>query len=361
MLSALILADAYAVQAAGIQKNGPLIRVESSRLIVRDMVFLRNDRRLVYPIKSGPSGFSKLRVNALGHADVSVKLLDSRNYSLYQAGSSFDFMPARSETIRNMRFFFDLPEAGTYYLIVGLEKKVSPRKVIIFASVIYEQTPEENSRLLGLYQHFYELVKESFLFPDFSVTVGGCGEENAFSVPDIFICYELLAGLPEEEHDYLALWVASHELGHNLLEAWGSPLWKNEEAADELGTVILSVTPYRQRVLQSVKRLLDERTPHRLISNKRWLLLLNRARKTTVWLAAPEGLRARWADFLKPHLRGEGPSVLRGCFPESDDELSPCTLDVMPAKAGTQCFQYIPDPLPRASRRESCQAGDDRH
>ncbi len=348
MLCTIIFADIRPAAAVEVQDSGPRIRIESSRLLVRDTVVLRNGEWTVFPLASGPSGFSKLRVNVFRSADVSVKLLDSRNYSLYQAGSSFDSMPARSETIRDMRFFFfDVPEAPVYYLIVGLEKKGNPRKAVIFASGIYDRMPEEKMGLLAIYQEFYESVKELFIFPDFSITVGGCGEENAFSVPDIFICDEFLAGLPEEGRQYLALWVTSHELGHNLLKKWGSPFWNNEEAADELGTVILSVTPYRKRVADTVREFLDKGITHRrLESDKRWQLLLNRARKTLAWLAAPEGIRDAWADFLIPHFRGHGPLVLRGCFPELDSEMSFCPPDVILANAGINCFQNIAEPLP---------------
>lgn len=351
IVSCVILLGIFAVwtgtaaRAAEPRRTEPTVRVESAKVLVHERINLLSGASAVYSLESGPSGFSKLRVNVLGDSRIPVRLLDSRNYSLYKSGSHFDSLPFTTENVRHLRFFyFDVPGAGTYHLVVGPLSEGSSRKVIVFATGIYDHMPEDRRRLLDLYRGFYESVEKSFVFPEFSITVGGCGEENAFSVPNIFICNEFLAGLPREEHGYLAVWVASHELGHNLLKAWGSPLWDDEASADELGSVILSLTPYRMPVVEAVSGLLNGRQRmRRLVNSQRWRLLIQRARRTAGWLAYPEELRAKWAAFLMPHVRGKGPLGLRGCYPEAENETSPRLPGLSAALPGFRSSLYIPD------------------
>lgn len=290
------------------------IRVEPSRLLVYDTVQLAGGESVVYPLEAGPSGFTKLRVTTGRAAGVSVLLLDRDNYLLFKEHGSYSPMHARAETIRNMRFlFFEIPKEGIYYLVLRSEGRKTPRDVTVFASGLYNKIPPEKKELLVAYQDFYSTISKYFVFPDFGITVGGCGEENAFSSPDIFICDEFLVNLPPRNLPDYAVWVAFHELGHNLLKAWGHSSWNDEDTADEFGAVLISITPYRQRLLDAVNGLTVEKSWQLgLLRNNRRDLLMERARRAVEWLSSPDPLLSRWRDFLNPHLRGAGTTPATG-------------------------------------------------
>lgn len=292
-------------QAADSVAGEERIRVEPSRLLVYDTFPMAGGEIAVYPLEAGPSRFTKLRVTTGRAAGVSVLLLDKDNYLLFKEQGSYSPMHTRAETIRNMRFlFFEIPGEGSYYLVLRSEGRRAPRDVTVFASGLYDRIPPEKKELLAAYRDFYSTIRKYFVFPDFGITVGGCGEENAFSSPDIFICDEFLVNLPPRNLPDYAVWVAFHELGHNLLKAWGHSGWNDEDTADEFGAVLISVTPYRQRLLDAVTGLTGEKAwlADRL-HDRRKSILMERARRAVEWLSSPDPLLARWHDVLTPHLR----------------------------------------------------------
>jgi hypothetical protein len=89
------------------------------------------------------------------------------------------------------------------------------------------------------YEFYYLMLKMLLNFLDFNIYFKYCGQENAFSTPDIIICNEYVAKLVNGNHEGALPWIFFHEVGHSLLRLWDYPLWDNEDAADEFATVLL--------------------------------------------------------------------------------------------------------------------------
>ncbi|MFH9721784.1 DUF4344 domain-containing metallopeptidase [Streptomyces sp. NPDC017254] len=125
---------------------------------------------------------------------------------------------------------------------------------------------EKNDVLEGAAAHSNSLIG---LPRDIPLTAGSCGEANAFWDPDsqsIAFCYELVGayrnlfeslnttGTPAQrnratEDDLIGISnsVVFHELGHALIQVYDLPTTgREEDAADQLATLMLAGDPVRQ-------------------------------------------------------------------------------------------------------------------
>jgi len=111
--------------------------------------------------------------------------------------------------------------------------------VTVYAVATGGADTSETRELQGIYAERYSGLKSAFDFQDFDIHVTLCGEANAYSSPNITMCYELFDALNQQGVPEAELFIFMHEVAHSLLYQWGLPLYDNEAAADEMATVLL--------------------------------------------------------------------------------------------------------------------------
>ena len=154
-------------------------------------------------------------------------------------------------------------------------------------------------------------LRQVFEFEPIPFQVRSCGEAAAVATRrGIVLCTEAAKALkaklgdPRKVSDAL-LFTIFHELGHLLLAQWQSPVYANEEVADEFATVVLVMLDQRDRIKAIVEYFAAEPTLRELMAkhqhDDRHPLSMQRARNIQNWLGEP-GLVRRWQPLLVPHL-----------------------------------------------------------
>ena len=156
---------------------------------------------------------------------------------------------------------------------------------------------------------YNDYLKKMFVFPDFNIYVRMCGFPNAFSSPDITMCQELENSLDSKNVDGAILFVFLHESAHSLLNLWDYPLYDNEDAADELATVLLLVGDQKDKALQAAKWWAEQSLESHAIA-KHWMddrhtVSSQRARNIVNWINNENELKRRWFTLLIPKMRDE--------------------------------------------------------
>lgn len=166
--------------------------------------------------------------------------------------------------------------------------------------------------LKDTYEFYYLMLKMILNFPDFNIYFKYCGQENAFSTPDIIICNEYVAKLVNSNHEEALPWIFFHEVGHSLLRLWDYPLWDNEDAADEIATVLLLLMTGemgRDIALEAIR--VWETYPSffesisKTFINDRHTISIQRARNISMWIKNSDDLKRRWSKMLVLHMRTE--------------------------------------------------------
>lgn len=154
-------------------------------------------------------------------------------------------------------------------------------------------------------------LRRVFMFEPFRFQVRRCGTATALATTGgIVICTEyareLQAKLGDRQkvNDAL-LFTIFHELGHILLGQWKSPVYQNEEVADEFATVLLVMLNQKERVGAIVDYFAANPSVSEAIAktqrDDRHPLSVQRARNIRHWLNDAELVR-RWQPMLVPHL-----------------------------------------------------------
>ena len=154
-------------------------------------------------------------------------------------------------------------------------------------------------------------LRRVFLFEPLAFQVRRCGTATALATSGgIVMCTEyareLQAKLGDKQrvNDAL-LFTIFHELGHILLQQWKSPVYQNEEVADEFATVLLLMLNQKARVQAIIDYFAANPSVGEAIAktqkDDRHPLSVQRARNIQRWLNDSELVR-RWQPMLVPHL-----------------------------------------------------------
>jgi hypothetical protein len=155
-----------------------------------------------------------------------------------------------------LSFAYQAPFSGPYVFFLDNSFSVFSQKtaaVDLVATV--PMTEEFRATMTNALGSMMDGLHAAFIFPDFDISVAPCGEENAFSegaTGNVTFCSELLFKLIDSGNSGAIMAVLSHELGHTLLNLWGEPGWRNEQAADEFATVFLLRSGGHELVEQSI-------------------------------------------------------------------------------------------------------------
>lgn len=156
----------------------------------------------------------------------------------------------------------------------------------------------------------YWMLRETFVFEDFSISYKPCGFVNASSNPNITMCVELLNELDKMGIPRAELFILSHEIGHSMLYLWGYPLYDNEDAADEFATLFMSLSPSTKPIAEEAALWFEQNASIVQTLSAHWkddrhTLSPQRARNIGRWLKEPQALKKRWSALLLPKMKTE--------------------------------------------------------
>lgn len=250
---------------------------------------------------------------------LTVWLLDLANFQRYKAGQQFTYFKDSSGKITSaFSYRFEVPEANIYYLILDNRRAaMANRRVSTYAYKIIEGETEESKQIKDVYSMFYDdVLKGLFVFDDFDIYVAMCGTANAFSSPDILICFELNKLLVDQNVPAVIAFVFLHEAAHSLLNVWDYPLYDNEDAADELATALLLLAEDKTVALDAAKWWAKNASSDEALS-KMWLddrhtISPQRARNIVNWVNNEDEITRRWLHLLVPKMTDKALQEISG-------------------------------------------------
>src|SRR2546426_11250940 len=182
-------------------------------------------------LMSGSSLTVRLIVQGGLNNSLRVWLLDLQNFQKFEAGRQFSYFTGTSGTVSDLaRYRFPVARTNVYYLVLDNQGALLlPRNAYVTVYTTSTQETSDSRRLKEAYTKFYdEYLKKLFVFDDFDIHIGLCGQENAFSTPDIFMCTELYDALSKSGVPGAIAFVFQHEASHQLLRLCNYPLYDNQ-------------------------------------------------------------------------------------------------------------------------------------
>lgn len=252
----------------------------------------------------------KIVVSGGMNNDIIVYLLDSESYSRYINKQNFLTFIQNPKIVYQNTYELRLPKSGPYYLVLdNTNSIISSKYVRVYVINLLNQPLPYHVELQRVHEKFYKALKDIFEFPGFDIYIKHCGQENAFSDPNITICFELIDGLYKRGNLASVTWIFFHELGHSLLRLWDYPLWDNEDAADEFATVFMLMggaenrLVLRQAVSEWLSKPSDQEAKAILKQSDRHSISIQRARNILNWEKNADELKRRWLKIFVPHIK----------------------------------------------------------
>jgi hypothetical protein len=236
---------------------------------------------------------------------VGVSVLNEADHRRYPAviGPLF-----RSEVSR-LSFSVSVPATADYFLVLDNPAHGTVRRVAVTARAARAPVAAAAREALT---EFEREVERLFVFEPFTVRTRSCGTANAFAGPaGITLCAEYVTKLYGALGDGVKtrdalVFTLFHELGHVLLKQWHSPVWDNEEVADEFATVVMVMLGQGERVRAKAEYFVRHPSVTealaKTVRDDRHPLSAQRARNIRRWLGDP-GFARKWQPVFVPRLR----------------------------------------------------------
>lgn len=240
---------------------------------------------------------------------VQVWLVDYQNFQRFKANQQFLYFNGSSGEIQGLASFaFTIKQSNRYVLVVDNRKAFFQSRLVnlyVYA-VLREDTKESLAMKSGLEQ-FSHTIHEMLDVPDFDLAVKHCGQENAFSNPNITLCTELVDSSVQKKVPGNVPFVLLHELGHSVLKLWGYPLFDNEDVADEFATVLLLMGKHENEAYQAAQywiyNINTQEAIDKITSDDRHTISPQRARNILGWIRNSQDLLKRWQKLLAPKMQ----------------------------------------------------------
>lgn len=288
------------------------VRVESLTTLVNEVVEVPAATYLYYPLQLPQGTKLSVQVGVSGsNRSLDIALVDDATFRNIEAGQPYEVDEGLVQRIdRNGVLTAQAITEGVYYLILDNRRaRSASRSVAVFAVATGTADTAETKELESIYAERYQLLKNLFIFQDFDIQVTMCGQANAFSDPTITMCYELYEVLADHGASEAELFVFMHEVAHSLLRQWGLPLWDNEDAADELATVLLIAIEQKDALNKAVEwwsqNASTSEALNALVNDDRHTLSPQRARNIANWLQDSDDRTLWWERLLVPHMTTE--------------------------------------------------------
>jgi hypothetical protein len=129
------------------------------------------------------------------------------------------------------------------------------------------------------------------------------------------MCRELIDNNEKRGIPAANIFVFFHEAAHSLLKLWGYPLSDNEDAADEMATVLSLLIKKEELALQAAQWWANSGSRRealdKMIVDDRHTISPQRARNIVNWLNRRGELLQRWQKIWVPHMTHEALIALR--------------------------------------------------
>jgi hypothetical protein len=254
-----------------------------------------------------------IAVEANSDGGVGIAFLDSADYKNFPAIVHPLF---QGQFEQRLSFSVTITTPGDYYALLDNRSGNAARQVVVTIKGSRggraRVSPASIEKLQASLDEFELKLTKIFIFQSFPLKVKRCGAAQAFaSAKGIVLCTEYAEKLYETlgEKDKVSdalLFTVFHELGHVLLAQWKSPVYDNEEVADEFATAVMILLGLKDRV--KAKAEFFEAQPARLealaksFKDDRHPLSAQRARNILRWANDPALLK-KWQGQLLPHIR----------------------------------------------------------
>jgi len=288
--------------------------VDPVTLVVKEDITINPGSYSYYELTLNKGADLVVSLQVSGGIDNTMRhwLLDLANFQKLRAGQGFlPVTGAGGDMAGTASYQVKLPQTNIYYLVLDNTKAVlAGRHVSARAYTVAAGETEHSKETREFYAGIYDgMLKKLFVFKDFNIHVGMCGTANAFSAPDITICYELDEMLREKGAQGAMMFVFLHEVAHSLLNVWDYPLYDNEDAADELATVLLLMAKRQDMAMEAAKWWAQDMSTNEAMS-KLWLddrhtVSPQRARNIITWINNEDELSRRWLHLLIPKMTDE--------------------------------------------------------
>ena len=310
-MSTLFAKLVMAAAVAGSAGSGT-VHVDSVSTLVNELTEVPAGTYLAYPLDVTQGETVAVRVGVSGsNRSLDVALVDEEGFRAIEAGLPYEAVAGIAQRVEGsgeITGFVDT--AGIQYLILDNRRaRSAPRSVAVIALATSSVPTDESSELASIYEGRYRALKSLFDFPDFDIQVTLCGEANAYSSPTITMCYELYEALNSLGVSEAELFVFMHEVAHSLLYQWGLPLWDNEDAADELATVLLLAFEEKEALDKAIDWWAQlgsaSEALNALVTDDRHSLSPQRARNIANWMHDPDDRTLRWERMLLSYMTTE--------------------------------------------------------
>ena len=175
------------------------------------------------------------------YKDLSVYVVDATNMSLIRQNQPFRYVQGEVKKLAPFVVQTKIAQFGPHYLVFDNRfAAVVEKKVAYQVATLKTLRPQQVEAIRAPLVKMYAGLKQVFNFKDFNIYVRSCGQANAFSTiatGDVTLCTELYEQMLDKPGAFAG--VTLHELGHTLLNLWGSPHYGDEDVADQFATIML--------------------------------------------------------------------------------------------------------------------------
>lgn len=252
-----------------------------------------------------------LIVNNAVYKDISAYVVDQTNLNLFEQGAQGQIQGVTKQTqIGNkpIEFIAKANSYGPYLLVLDNRYATIITKHVTWKVETKTRLPENVVQSLKTsLQTAYSMLKKEFVFTNFNIHVQPCGIPNAFSSPDITICYELMDQLIEQHESAALSFVILHELGHSLMNVWGLPAYSNEDMADQFAAAFLLRS---ENGVESLDKAMEWFSSQDSLAQAQYMLThgdphalsVQRVRNIQGYIANPSPMEQRWNHVFYPHM-----------------------------------------------------------
>ncbi|MCP5135920.1 MAG: DUF1883 domain-containing protein [Gammaproteobacteria bacterium] len=289
------------------------VTVQAANEIINGTIEVKAGAYSAYRLQLSKGDALLVKFNVSGGANNKAKvwLLDLQNFQKFKARQTFSYLKGTGGEIKNAAgYSIQIPETNIYYLVVDNQKAwLAKRSVTTQAIRVSPRETEREKDLKERIEKFYFALTKMYEFEDFDVSVKLCGFENAYSNPNITLCWELLNSLSSQQMPNAFTFVLLHEIAHSLMNIWRYPLYDNEDAADELATV-MAIMLGGEKVALEAAAWWAEQDAASMARQKLWIddrhtISPQRARNIVNWINRKDQLMGRWLKFLAPNMKTE--------------------------------------------------------
>ena len=176
--------------------------------------------------------------------DIKVVICNDSQAKLYMTGSAAVCEVFNIDSYKEIKTT-GFATGGTWLIVDNGASLFTSKTVSISTYGLFDIPESQKSEMIsGLETGFKDFYRDVNV-EEFDLNVVPCQMSNAFSTTDgghITMCSELIFDAGAKGVPLAVSGILAHELGHTLLNLWGSPHFANEKAADEFAAAFMFIS-----------------------------------------------------------------------------------------------------------------------